>query len=347
MKEGLDSGLELDQKITISSQNGKQTYEVNISPIRDDHEEIQGRILHITDISQRKEIEKNLADSHQVLDTILDTLQDYYFETDDAGIVVNINKAFYTHLGYSSKQELVGKHFRHFTDRNSVRSIYHNYKKLFETREMIPLFRYQYRTKDGRSYIGETTISPIIAGDEVVGARGVLRNVTAQVVAEENLQLAKNEAENHVRDLTAINRIASISTQSLNLEKILQSLCFELTTIFAVGSARIFLVSDDLLSLKLAAFHSIDPAETGMIGKCLPLKGLAAREEAIQKGRTVIVYELPAEYAGSLASDSVRRDEGLVTMTVPLMTRKRVIGAIVMSVKDPAANFQKQRDHPC
>jgi PAS domain S-box-containing protein len=322
----------------FTPQTGKNTYEVSVSTIRDKYGQASGKILQITDISRQKQIEKNLATSQEKLVSILDTLKDYYFETDARGYLVNINKAFYEHLGYSRKEDLIGKHLRHFTDRKSMRDVFLNFSKVIDTRETIELFRYTYRTRNGKEYIGETNVSPIMEGDEVVGARGVLRNITEKVVAEENLRQAKEVAENRVRELSAINRIATISSNSLELENILQQLCVELTNIFPVRNAGIGLISDGTGGIQIVAFHTSDPLEKSHLGRVLSLSGPSPAREAVDKKKAVVKHKLQKGVKSGLLDFAVRSDT-CELLIVPLITRGNVIGTIGMPASDSSHSF--------
>ena len=200
---------------------------------------------------------------------MLDTLPDSYFESDLAGFLTYGNQALSNNLGFS-KEEVIGKHFRHFTIRKSVREIFQKFNQVIETKTSLEPFKYNYRTRDGRFYIAETTISPIIENGEVIGTRGVMRDITDKVIAEEALRQTKEEAEARAEQLAAINRIAVIVNQSLHLNDILQALCQELTKIFPIRNAGIGLLGADKVSLEIAAFHAIDPAEKSALGMVLP-----------------------------------------------------------------------------
>lgn len=321
-----------------SPESGNNTYEVSVSITRDKYGQESGRILQFTDISHQKQIEKNLKTSQENLASILDTLKDYYFETDVQGNVININKAFFEHLGYSRKEDLIGRHLRHFTDRKSVRDVFLNFSKVIDTRQTIELFRYTYRTRDGKEYIGETTVSPIMSGDVVVGARGVLRNITEKVIAEENLRQAKEEAEHRVRELSAINRIAVISSNSLDLDSILEQVCVELIKIFPVRNAGIGLIFDGRDILQIVAFHSSDPLEKSHLGRKLSLSGSLHALEAVETRKAVVKNKLQKKDDAD-QTDIANEDKTCELLIVPLITRGSVIGTIGMPAEYPGRSF--------
>ena len=235
--------------------------------------------------------EKIFDRSQETLRSVLDTLQDSYFEADSEGMITYANQAFCISLGYHQKSDVIGKHFRHFTDRKSVREIFQKFERVYETKRPLEPFRYDYRAKDGRAYIAETTVSPIMVGDVVVGTRGVLRDITDKVAAEDALRKAKEEIEARAEELAAINRISMIVNQSLNLNDILQTMCVELTKIFPIRNAGIGLLTTDKTGLEIVAFHAIDPKEVSALGMVLPFEGNPSSQEVIEKRKTVVIQD--------------------------------------------------------
>ena len=339
LQSGLTEAPADQQEVFINPQGSMNTYEVQISGIQDKHGHYTGRVLQFLDISQRKQVEKNLANSQETMASILETLQDYYFETDIKGTIININRAFYKHLGYEQKEDLVGKNFRHFTDQKSLRDVYLNFKKIFETGEALEMYRYNYRTRDGREHIGETTVTPVMEGGVVVGARGVVRNITEKVAAEESLRHAKEEAENRVRELSSINRIAAVSSESLDLEIILQTLCDELTRIFPVRNAGIGLITGGGESLQVVAFHSADPNEESALGMLLPIGENSATWDVIRTRKTVVIQDSQQDERTKPMADVSKQRGTKSIMIVPLMTRGTAIGTIGMPARDPDYHF--------
>ena len=334
LQRGLRNPYTREQDLVIKPAGKEKTYQTQVSAIKDEHDQLTGHVLQFTDISRQEQVEKNLETTKETMVSILDTLKDYYFETDVNGYILNINQSFCEHLGYKRKEDVIGKHFRHYTDPRSVRDVYLNFNKVFKNRETVEFFRYTYRTRDGTAYIGETTMSPLLEGDVVVGARGVLRNVTDRVLAEDQLRQAKEQVERRVDELSALNRIAAVSSLSLNLSTILDTLCVELTKIFPVRNAGIALLTPDKVSLEVVAFHSTDPQEKNATGMLLPYIGNKASQEVIDKKKTVVVQNSQEDSRTEVMADVSRLRGTKAIMIVPLMTRGKAIGTIGMPARD-------------
>ncbi|HKI55134.1 MAG TPA: histidine kinase N-terminal 7TM domain-containing protein, partial [Anaerolineales bacterium] len=179
VNEALESSVQGgDKEIQVAFPSTHRTFDVHVSHIGDNVDNTTGWLVQFSDISEKKKAEENLVATQNTMKVVLNTLQDAFFEADKNGVITYANKSFIRNLGFSEWEEVQGKHFRNFTDRRSVRELFEKFNLLYETRQPLEPFRYLYRTKDGRALFGETTVSPIMDGDEVVGSRGVIRNVT-------------------------------------------------------------------------------------------------------------------------------------------------------------------------
>jgi len=329
-----DRGLDL--QVTIPETG--RIFDALISRVDDKHGNLTGRLIQLSDISQRIQAEANLATAQETLESVLDSLQDSYFEADPSGVITYANSAFISALGFA-EDEVIGKHFRHFTERKSIRDIFQKFHQVIETKTPLEPFRYDYRAKDGRIYMAETTVSPIIEGDVVIGTRGFMREITDRVMAEEALRQTKEEAEARAEQLAAINRISMIVNQSLNLNDILQALCKELTQIFPIRNAGIGLLSAGKESLEIVAFHSINPKEVSALGIVLPFEGNPSSQEVIEKKKTVVIQDAQSDPRTNSLADISRLRGTKAIIIVPLLTRGNAIGTIGMPARDPEHVF--------
>ena len=86
----------------------KAIIEMSASLVRNSEGEpigFRGISRHVT---EHKKMEKALRQSEERYRTILENMQEVYYEIDLAGNWTFLNKAFYEHLGYT-KEELIGK----------------------------------------------------------------------------------------------------------------------------------------------------------------------------------------------------------------------------------------------
>jgi sigma-B regulation protein RsbU (phosphoserine phosphatase) len=298
-----------------------------------------GYLAFYTDISERLKAESDLEKTQTTLSGVLDTLQDAYFEADRNGIITFANRAFWEVLGYSGKENVLGRSFRRFIATDSVRSVYERFGWLYQTGRLLEPFDYNYRRKDGSISAAEMVVSPMIEAGQVVGARGTIRDISERIRSASALLDAKDAAEDRARDLAAINRVAAKVGQSLDLSDILQSVCRELTEIFEIRNAGIGLLTPDKQSLKIVAFHAADAQEKSALGMMLPVEGNTSSLEVIGKRKTVVIQDAQSDPRTRSIADLSRSRGTRSIMIVPLLARGEAIGTIGMPAKDPQHVF--------
>ena len=89
--------------------------------------EDDGRPVHMiggmADITERKHVEKALRESEERYQTILQTIEDGYFEVDLAGNFTFFNDAMLRILGYS-QDEMMGLNYRTYIDAGMAEHVY-------------------------------------------------------------------------------------------------------------------------------------------------------------------------------------------------------------------------------
>jgi len=157
-----------------------------------------GHLVFMNDISEQRKAEAELVSTTKAYRAVLDKLHDAYYEADMAGYLSFVNQRFADAVRYDSKEKLIGMHFRHLVERSSRRKFFQEYKQVFEPRKAVKPIALRYLTTDGLEFVSELVASPIYADGKAVGSRGIIRDISIRVKAEERLRAAKEEAE---RDL--------------------------------------------------------------------------------------------------------------------------------------------------
>jgi len=299
-----------------------------------------GYMVFYNDISERLKAKVERDQTHATYRAVLDTLQDPYFEADQSGKILFANNAYFKNLGYAGKEDIIGKNFRHFTDRKTVRTVFERFQMLFQTKKPIEPFDYYYRKKDGSVQTAEIVVSPVFENDEVVGSRGIIRDISVRIKAEEVLRQAKETAEYRVGELATINRISEVVSHSLDLADILNSACVELTTIFEIRNAGIALLNDDRMSQEIVAFHSA-AGEESVLGLLIPLHPNDASSEAMETKKPVVIQDALSDGRVKTTWEIYEKRDTRAIMIVPLLTRGNAIGTIGMPAKDPTHEFSQ------
>ncbi|MEE9914172.1 MAG: PAS domain S-box protein [Deltaproteobacteria bacterium] len=127
---------------------------------------------------KRKQDEEALRASEERYRTILENIEDGYYEADMAGNFIFFNNALSRIWGYP-KEELMGMNSRQYTDSESGRRLYHAHKKVYETDKPVRLFDYEIIRKDNTRRIVQSSFTLLKdSGDQVIGYRGIVRDIT-------------------------------------------------------------------------------------------------------------------------------------------------------------------------
>ena len=145
-------------------------------------------------INQRKAVEEALRESEKKYRTIIETMEDGYFELDTTGRFVFYNDAFRNILGYTGPELSGMDSYVHFNLENN-RTVDDAFHKVFETGHPIKSLEWELKRKDGIQLYVESSVSlrKDIKG-ETIGISGFMSDVTERKKAE-ILQHAKLSAE--------------------------------------------------------------------------------------------------------------------------------------------------------
>ena len=138
--------------------------------------------------SERKPAEAVLWESEERYRTILEDMDEGYFEIDLAGNFTFVNDAECRNWGYSRK-ELIGMNYRQYSDEETAKKLYELFNNIYNTGNPIKHFPGQFASKDGRLHFNEVSASLIrdVKG-KAIGFRGISQDVTKRKLAEEKIQ---------------------------------------------------------------------------------------------------------------------------------------------------------------
>ena len=155
------------------------------------------------EINERRRAEEALRESEEKYRTILENIEDGYYEVDLAGNLTFFNDSICRIWGYP-KEELMGMNDRQYTDRENAKKLFQAFNKVYRTGEPGKECDWEIIRKDGTKRYVEASIS--LRKDSLgnpIGFRGIVRDITERKRAEEKLreneevfqQLAENIRE--------------------------------------------------------------------------------------------------------------------------------------------------------
>ena len=171
-----------------------------------------GVIEYIRNITEQKQTKEALNASEERYRTIIETIEDGYFEVDLAGNLTYFNDTMVRIFEYP-RAEMLGMNNRQYTDAANAKILYEAFNGVYRTGEPSKGTHYEIITKGGGRKNLESSVSLIRdSNGNPVGFRGIVRDVTELNQAQKALQASEERF-----------RIAAESTNDFIYEWDLQS----------------------------------------------------------------------------------------------------------------------------
>jgi len=187
------------QKTNKETAAHKQTQEA----LRKAHDELEGRLkernAELVEVSKqlREEIEgrkqaeealRRKSDSEERYKTILESIEDGYYEVDTRGNLTFFNEGLCKIAGLP-RNELTGMNNLEYTTPETAKKMYQVFNKVYRTGKPAKEFDWEILRKDGTKRNVEASVSLIKdSGGEVIGFRGIVRDVTERKQTDEKIR---------------------------------------------------------------------------------------------------------------------------------------------------------------
>jgi PAS domain S-box-containing protein len=146
-----------------------------------------------SEIIDRKKAQSALLMSEEKYRTILQSIEDGYYEVDLAGNMTFFNESLCRILGYT-RDELMGMNNRRFTTSRTAKHVYETFNRVYRTGEALKALDWELISKEGGTKFIETSVSLMRdAQGRPTGFRGIARDVTERKNAEEQAKLHQEQ----------------------------------------------------------------------------------------------------------------------------------------------------------
>jgi len=184
----------------IRKNGSKRTLELNVSLIRDKDGQPVGFRGIARDVTKRKATEDALRESEEKYRTILESIDDGYWEVDLTGRFTFFNDALCRMVGFPA-EELRGIESLKYASPEIAKRTYAIFREIYRTGKPANIVDYEFMRADGSRATHELSVSLMRDAEGTpVGFRGVSRDVTARKQAEEEVKM-------HREHLALINQI--------------------------------------------------------------------------------------------------------------------------------------------
>jgi PAS domain S-box-containing protein len=147
------------------------------------------------DSTQRKRTENELRESEERFRSILDNIEDGYFEVDTAGNFTFFNPALVRMLGRPAN-ELMGMNNRLYMTPEGGKAVFQTFNRIFRTGIPEQALNWDLVRPDGTLRSVEVSVSLIKAADgSIIGFRGTVRDITERKRAEAQLIVQLDELQ--------------------------------------------------------------------------------------------------------------------------------------------------------
>jgi PAS domain S-box-containing protein len=155
------------------------------------------------DITERKQAEESLRQSEERYRTVLEEMEEGYFETDISGNFTVINETTCRVLGYP-REEIIGTNYRVFVTKEYVDAVYQVFNQIYQTGTPIRQLAWEILGKDGGRKFIEASVSPLRDQEgQLIGFRGIGRDITERKKVELALQQEKERTQKYL-DIAAV-----------------------------------------------------------------------------------------------------------------------------------------------
>ncbi len=143
------------------------------------------------DVTDRKHSEEALRTSEEKYRTIVETIEEGYYEVDLRGDMLFFNEQLLTILGYE-RHELLGMNYSRYMDAQNAQQVFQTFNMVYTTGEPAGMFAWELITKQGMTRDIEASVSLMRAADgQPAGFRGICRDVTERKRADEKIRRAE------------------------------------------------------------------------------------------------------------------------------------------------------------
>ncbi len=269
-----------------------------------------------------------LQASEEKYRTILESIEDGYFEVDLQGNLTFYNDAMCDILGYAP-DELMEVNNREYMDEATARYVYRIFNTVYRTGRPSPPVTWELIRKDGTRGFVETTASLIRDADgEPIGFRGIARDTTERKRVEAEIQ-------QRTAQLEALYAVSLAITAQLELDELLQEIVQRGCRLLDIEAGCIYVADEKAGDIRVATDYGYAQSHIGThmaIGE-----GVAGR--VFQRGE-IMVVENYTEWPGRSPQ---WEDERIVTsVSIPLKEGTQVIGVLCFDTIDHPHPFDEQ-----
>ena len=271
-------------------------------------------------IQDLRQSQQSLREAEEKYRRIFENSKDMIFITTPEGSFLDINPTGVQTLGYKDRETLLQSSVLDTYDRSEDRQ---RFREEISKEGFVKDFEVKLRKKDGTPI--DCLITASRRSDEeghLLDYEGIVKDITVRKRMEEELRQKTQE-------LQGLYELSSLINQSLDLNEVLTNALNKILDLTGFEMGGIYLLQEDGKTLAFKYCQGYSPAFVDQMRE-IPLgEGVSGR--AIQTGRPVL-FRTEDDPASRLLP--FLKQEGIeYTMSIPLLVKEKVVGAINLSTR--------------
>ena len=203
----------------IRKDGSRCVIEVSVSLKKDLKSQPIGFLGIARDITHRKIMEQALKESERKYRTIIENIEDGYYEVDLAGNYTFFNDAI-THITGYTRDELMGMNNRKYMDEYNSKQVFEVFNKVYLTGLATKALDWKLISKDGSTRFIEVSVTlKRDLNSRPIGFMGIARDVTDRRQYVETLEAREKELEIKTKNLEEVNTTLKVLLERRDTDK--------------------------------------------------------------------------------------------------------------------------------
>ncbi|MBN1303433.1 MAG: GAF domain-containing protein [Anaerolineales bacterium] len=247
------------------------------SPLKDEHGQVTGVLSSGEDVTERRQDERALHESRQLLQLVMDNIPQAVFWKDRRSVFLGANRAFAEDANVKSAEELVGRTDDEMPWKEQAEMYRADDRLVMQSGKPKLNYEEPQTAHDGRlTWLRTSKVPMRDSAGEVFAVLGMYEDITKRKQAE-------LEIRQRMEELVALNQIAQQLSSLMPVKDLLEKAVVEVLNVMHCDQVYVFLVEGKRL-LPMASITSgsdiIGAVPEHRVGECIC--GLAvARDESL------------------------------------------------------------------
>ena len=286
-------------------------------------------------------VEEASRRSEEKYRTILEDIEEGYYEVDLTGNFTFFNDSICRIWGYP-KEELIGMNNQQYADEEYAKKLYQVFNQVYRTGEPVKGLDLEVIRKDGIKAFTEVSVSLVRDSEgKPIGFRGVARDTSERKRAEEALKKSEEEAKRLAQENAIMAEIGRIISSTLNIEEVYDPFAEAVKKLIPFDRIVINTINiekDTISNVYMAGKEVVGRK----IGEIYPLKGSGSAEMVRTQSSQLIQTEDFSEYKDRFPMLLSTFQSGFRSiLDVPLFSKGRIIGGLLLRSLKPYAYTDK------